>query len=391
MVSRDAAEPTSPALSAAFTRRGFLGLGVGLAGVGILAACGGGSKNSNSPTPGSSDSPNAVGNAKLEGVTMLHFEGAGQEVVPEKVIKAFESAHSGVTVKSVIGGSRFPEVLSAYKANGTALVNVGLFTAQVMAQGQQLGMFRPLTSASVPRADKADQAYQLFADDGVPFNTNLVGLIYRTDLADPPKSWLDLLDPKYKGKVGLYDAPQGILLGGLWAVNQALGGDPATLDKGFEAFAKAAKEGQFSTVYNSNQTQFDAFSRGDCVIGASIVATQANWAKQGAKIGYVAPTEGQLAVPLYLATVKGSTEGQFASSMELVNEMLKPENVAEYNKLTYAGSVYSDIAPHGEQAELPGFSPEAMKKVQQIDWKQQAEVQAKLVERWNRDIKGNLK
>lgn len=369
----------SSAVPSGMSRRNFLALTAGIGGTLVLAGCG--------------DGGGAAGGAGggADELSVLYFQGAGQEIVPEKVLAAFRTAHPDLKIKTIIGGSRYPEVISAYKASGTALVNTGLFTAQAMAQGAGIDMFRPLSGTDVPRAGSADQAYRQFGDAGVPFNTNVVGLVHRTDLADAPTSWLDLLDPAYRGKVGLYDAPQGILMGGLWAVNKALGGDPETLDEGFKAFAEAAKAGQFSTVYNSNQTQFDAFSRGNAVLGVSILAAQANWAAQGAKIGYVAPKEGQMAVPLYLAVLKGGGGDQEKLAIELVNELLKPENVGGYNENTFAGAVYPDLPAAKEKSENSALSAEAMAKVLQVDWKQFATVEQKLVERWNRDVKGNLR
>ncbi|GAA3115235.1 extracellular solute-binding protein [Streptosporangium carneum] len=368
------------AVSSGMSRRNFLALTAGVGGTLVLGACGDGG--------GAAGGAGGSGGGEL---SVLHFEGAGQEVVPEKVLAAFRTAHPDLKIKTLIGGSRYPEVISAYKASGTALTNTGLFTAQAMAQGAGIDMFRPLTGADVPRAGSADQAYRHFGDAGVPFNTNLVGLVHRTDLADPPTSWLDLLNPAYRGKVGLYDAPQGILIGGLWAVNKALGGDPETLDEGFKAFAEAAKAGQFSTVYNSNQTQFDALSRGNAVLGVSILAAQSNWAAQGAKIGYVVPKEGQLAIPLYLAVVKGGGAEQEKLAIELVNELLKPENVGAYNDNTFAGAVYPDLPAAKDKPEVSALSAEAMANVLQVDWKRFAAVEPKLVERWNRDVKGNLR
>ena len=127
------------------------------------------------------------------------------------------------------------------------------------------------------------------------------------------------------------------------------------------------------------------------VLGASILATQVAWSKQGAKIGYVAPTEGQLGVPLYLAVPKGSTDAQKKKAIALVNELIAPGNVAAYDENTFAASVFSDVKPSAEQMTMPAFSAEALAKVQQVDWADQAKVQASLVERWNRDVKGNLK
>ncbi|MFG1945733.1 PotD/PotF family extracellular solute-binding protein [Nonomuraea sp. NPDC048826] len=367
-------DPPSPR---PFSRRGFLGLTGGLAGLAALAACG------SSETGG--------GGASSTVLTVQYFEGAGQDPVPKRILQEMPAADQNLKIEEIIGGSRWPEILAAYKASKKALANVGLFTGERIAQGNALSMFRAVTQQEVPRLSAAVPAYDMFQGTGVPFNTTLIGLIYRDDLVEkPPTSWMDLLDPKYKGKVGLFDAPQGITMSGLWAINQALGGDPVTLDKGFEAFAKAARDGQFGTVYNSNQTQFDAFSRGDVVIGASMLSTQVNWTAQGAKIGYAVPREGQLANPLYLGIVESSSEAQVAAALKFVNAMLEPANVAEYNELTASGSVYSDQPAGDKFKDHPAFAQEALTQALQVDWKVQGEALAAQSERWNRDVKGSL-
>lgn len=358
-------------------RRQYLGVMGGILGTAALAACSSPAPAGNGTTTGSTD------------FTALYFEGAGQDIVPARLLEELGKLNKNLSIKTILGGSRYPEVIAAFKANGTALTNFGIFTAGVMAQGSGLKMFDPIKASDIG-VSGLNSGYDLFPGDGIPFNTNLIGLVYNPELADAPRSWLDLLDPKYRGKVGLFDAPQGILFSGLWAVNEALGGDPATLDKGFEAFSKAAKDGQFGTLYNSNQTQFDAFSRGDVVVGASILATQENWKAQGAAVDYAVPSEGQLGVPLYLATVAGSDAAQVKASHDLMKLMLAPENVGEYNELTFAGSVFEGVELPPAQQGQDAFSPEAMAKVLQVDWVEQARVQAQLVERWNRDVKAQL-
>lgn len=381
MVTNGTSGPAGLA-SVALSRRGFITLAGGVVGAFALSAC------APDPAP-SGDGTGTTSPSEPFEFTALYFEGAGQDVVPARLLEEFGKAHPNATVKSVIGASRYPEVIAAFKANGTALTNFGIFTAGVMAQGAELGMFEKVDAGALGITG-INSSYDLFPGQGIPFNSNLIGLVYNPEMMDAPTSWLDLLDPKNRGLVGLFDAPQGLLFSGLWAVNQALGGDEETLDEGFKAFSEAARAGQFGTLYNSNQTQFDAFSRKEVALASSILATQNAWKSQGASIEYAVPTEGQMAVPLFLGTVKGSSAAQIDASAELITRMLEPENIREYNDLTFAAPVIDGAELPDAHKSLPAFGADALAKVQQVDWALHAKVQAQLVERWNRDVKGQL-
>src|SRR5690606_6690570 len=132
------------------------------------------------------------------------------------------------------------------------------------------------------------------------------------------------------------------------------------------------------------------FSRKEVALASSILATQNAWKSQGASIEYAVPTEGQMAVPLFLGTVKGSSAAQIDASAELITRMLEPENIREYNDLTFAAPVIDGAELPDAHKSLPAFGADALAKVQQVDWALHAKVQAQLVERWNRDVKGQL-
>src|SRR5512140_2498077 len=47
----------------------------------------------------------------------------------------------------------------------------------------------------------------------VPIYHTILTLVYNTgEIKDPPKTWQDLLDPKWKGKLGLEDTDEGWLI-----------------------------------------------------------------------------------------------------------------------------------------------------------------------------------
>lgn len=164
-------------------------------------------------------------------------------------------------------------------------------------------------------------------------------------MTPPPTSWLDLLSPKYKGHVALIDFPL-VTFNGLEPINRILGGTDGNLTKGFNAFEKAAKAGQFQSIFSSTSQIQNLLETGAVTLLGYPYGNVEPWIKEGMKLGFAVPTQGEVSFPLYFQIVKGSTPAQVYNCEQIINQLLAPSELA-----AYAG--YTDIAPTSTKVVLP--------------------------------------
>ncbi|SEG79150.1 2-aminoethylphosphonate transport system substrate-binding protein [Actinacidiphila yanglinensis] len=152
----------------------------------VLAGCGGSS---------SADSGKPSTEVTVYSADGLHSDtGDG---FYNKVFKDF-TAKTGIKVKYVEGGSgEVVQRLVREKSNTQADVVVTL--PPFIQQAQQKGLLAPYRPAGVDKVAAADKdangAWESIVD-------NYLCFIYNTkDLAQPPKTWNDLMDARFKGKL----------------------------------------------------------------------------------------------------------------------------------------------------------------------------------------------
>src|SRR5689334_4648926 len=154
----------------------------------VLTACG-----------GSSDSGSSDGKASTS-VTVYSADGLHSDAGDgfyDKVFKDF-TAKTGIKVDYVEGGSgEMVQRLVREKSNTKAdlVVTLPPFIQQADAEGL-LDTYRPAGSDKVATADKsADGTWTSIVNNYLCFIYNTKGL------PQPPKTWNDLLDGKFKGKL----------------------------------------------------------------------------------------------------------------------------------------------------------------------------------------------
>lgn len=154
--------------------------------------------------------------------------------------------------------------------------------------------FKPENFDKVPDAGKDTEGAH------VAQRLNLITIFARSDKvpeADLPKSWTDLTDPKYKGKLVMTDPSFTAL--GLMVV--------ATLSKnlGWDFYEKLRKNDIM--VVQGNQQVSDMLKRGERLIAAGALDSYAaDDRKAGHPIVTIYPTDGVFIIPAPTAVVKGS-------------------------------------------------------------------------------------
>jgi iron(III) transport system substrate-binding protein len=214
-----------------------------------------------------------------------------------KLIQMFQ-AQSGVKVELFrSGGSailrRFMQETSAGRIGTDVLTTSDPAASAALAKKGMFVPFQPENFDKVPDAAKAaDGAY-------VAQRLNMIAISARSDKIgdDAPKTWSDLTDAKYKGKMVMTDPSFTAL--GLMTV--------ATLSKkfGWDYYEKLRKNDMM--VVQGNQQVSDMLKRGERIIAAGVLDSYvADDRKQGHPEATIYPSEGALIIPSPTAVIKGA-------------------------------------------------------------------------------------
>ena len=150
------------------------------------------------------------------------------------------SAEENEAVRSLKGDKRAPDVVDdgpAFAISGTA---EGLFARYYVR-----------TYSTIPRAMKDTRGYwtgDYWGAISIGYNANLV--------KPAPRTWKDLLNPAYRGKVALNGSPltSGSAVAGVFAAALANGGSLSDVGPGIDFFAQLKKVGNFIPVQSTPQT-----------------------------------------------------------------------------------------------------------------------------------------
>ncbi len=276
-------------------RRRFLGVAGAAAATGLLAACGLSSSNSN-PTPsggGATTSPLPPVGGQLNLYTWEGYD-------LTKQFKAWRE-QNGITqnLKFITQPEEVPTVL---KGPGGDKWDLSYGDNVVLTDYKNLGLISPLTLDEIPNLAGLMPAFQVDPwknTDGTynaaPWTWGFSGLTYRTDRVPEPKSWHDILDPKYKGRVSTVDGA----LNNVALASIAVGIDPDTLTtdqlNGPVTDYLEQLMGQIRALASSIGDQISLLVSGDVdymVVGLAFM--DAETAAKGVSTKTIVPSEGAI-------------------------------------------------------------------------------------------------
>lgn len=247
---------------------------------------------------------------------------------------------TGIKVQYVEGGSGVVvQRVAQEQANPQADVLVTLPPFMQKAAGSDLlQAYKSPEAASIPAADK---------DSGDMFNpmiNNYMNFIYNTKvLAAAPKTYADLLAPKFKSKLQ-YSTPgqAGDGTAVMLQVVHAMGGS----DAGFAYLAKLQKNnvgpssstGKLTALVNKGELYV---ANGDLQMNMAQTAQNPN-----IRPFWPANDKGQkstFALPYYIALVKGAPHSE--NGKKLIDFLLSKEAQSEVSTIAYGLPVRSDVKP----------------------------------------------
>jgi putative spermidine/putrescine transport system substrate-binding protein len=195
-----------------------------------------------------------------------------------------------------------------------------------------------------------------------------------------PKSWKDLLDPRYKGMVGYLD-PSSAFVGyvGAVAINLSLGGD---LDN-FQPAISYFKELKKNDPIIPKQTSYARVLSGEIpiLIDYDFNAYRAKHSDK-ASVEFVIPAEGSIMVPYVMALVKGAPHAQ--NGQTVIDFVL-----SDKGQRLWAENFLRPVNPAAMTDELSRlFLPASeYRRVKSLDFAKMAAAQKAFVERYLAEAK----
>lgn len=251
---------------------------------------------------------------------------------------AFTKA-TGIKVQYVEGGSGVVvERINKEKSNPQAdvLVTLPPFIQKAAADG----LLQPYTSpeaAQIPAAEKASDSY-------VPLVNNYMNFIYNASvLKEAPKTYEDLLDKKFKGKIQ-YSTPgqAGDGTAVMLQVIHTLG----DRDKAFEFFKKlqennvgpSSSTGKLTALVNKGELHV---ANGDLQMNMAQTANNPN-----IKVFWPAGPDGKrstFALPYYIGLVNGAPNSE--NGKKLIDFLLSKDAQSTLSTVAWGVPVRADVTP----------------------------------------------
>jgi len=273
---------------------------------------------------------------------------------------------TGVKVRAVRAGSI--DEMFATVQSGAITPDVIYFDTGTATRFKNAGLIAPFDASQVPNKSNiaASMDWEAKATiDGalyaLPYNWGNQPLMYDADATGgEPQSWDALWDPKYAGKVNLFD--DGYVVMQMIAL-KIRAADPFNLtDEEFEACADALRtlRPQVNTIARGFDDALTIYAAGDAAIGYCQNISIVNKLKElGKNFAYTFPQEG---TPTWLDCAVLTERGNRKEVYDFINETLTPAWQARFISTNSNNGILSP-----EAAAAAGVSPEALAKTNILD------------------------
>lgn len=262
------------------------------------------------------------------------------------------------------------------------------FDVAIMDEGPLLDALQQgvLVKYPVDKSANFKALYPMFQDEwGPKISMQVIGIGYNPKkVKTVPKSWDDLWNPIYKGRVGLTSLNSTLGMAFMAEIARLKGGSASNLEPAFAALktllpnvgAISANLGAHATLFQQEQIDIAPYN-------FNFVETLK---AKGVDIEFVVPDSGPVAWRTSLHIVKSAAQPDLA--FKYIEGSIMPEIQLEESKSPY------DIIPTHTKVPLTPImaakiakTPADLSKLIFLDWKKLNEVRGPAIDRFNREIK----
>jgi putative spermidine/putrescine transport system substrate-binding protein len=272
--------------------------------------------------------------------------------------------------------------MRAEKNASRAKLDVSLLRDNDMYQMYFEKTTTPVAAKLMPNL--ANVAPQFMRSYSVPHIFSALLMLYSTDkVKTAPDSMNAMMDPAYKGRIGLVDDQYDYLT---LAGALALGGGVKDIELG-RKFLRELKKME-PKVYSSTDALAGALKTGDIWLTVSWKARALQWQKAGLAIDYVMPKEGALPAVFEAAVPMGSRNKEAAFSY--LNAMLDPKAQRAFAEtMGYAPTIQNAGLPPDLQRAV-GFTGPEMARLAPIDFDVLMKNKNGMLDFWNKEFRVGL-
>lgn len=243
-----------------------------------------------------------------------------------------------------------------------------------MFAGSQAGALEAITQERVSRLDKVLPF--LKTTYSIPHIYSAHVLVYNTEkIKEKPKSFADLWDPKYKGRVGLVDAlfPTNTVIAAIVG-----GGSPTNIEP---AAAKLRELHELQAkVYPSQEALGIGLKAGETWIAVTAAARSYMWSKAGIPVAFSVPSEGGFPATYEASVPKNASNKD--DGYRYLDAMLDPRaQLAFAAKMGYLPCV-SDAKLPPDLDEAIGFTEAEQERMLKIDLDYLTKEHAGILDSW---------
>src|SRR5579859_902808 len=310
------------------------------------------------------------------------FPGTWNEADRNVISPAFKAATGAVVTQSIVLGTDQVARLTAAKGNRPPF-DVAFFDTPQVLDAVKEGLIVEYPAAKSPNFAGLIPKFQ--DKWGPKITMQVIGIGYNPKkITTPPKSWDDLLDPKYKGRVGLTALNSQLGIAFLAELNRIKGGNETDFEPAFKALrellpnvgAIGANLGAFATLWQQEQIDIAPYN-------FNFVQTLKG---KGVPVELSIPDTGPVGWYTSMHVVAGATAPDLAVAYidahldpQVQTAMQKPpyDVIPTNSKVAFTGAITASIAKtHADLAKVKSF-----------DWDTLNPQRGTLIERFNREIK----
>lgn len=230
-------------------------------------------------------------------------------------------------------------------------------------------------------ANYADVVPELRTDYFIPWLYSGVVIIYNRDkVKEPPKSYAELWDPKWAGRIGLtnqlyfnYMMMAGLIKTG--KMTEVAAGQTSLIE-----FSQNAKP----KIYAAHQQLAAGLANGEVDIAINYKARGLQWAKDGLPLSIQYPEEGAIAVTFGACIPNNSPNPD--SAYAYADAMLDPKAMAGLAEASFYAPANSKATLSPELQKLIDFSDAEKAKLRFLDFSYVADHTAEWLEWWNKNV-----